>query len=52
MMARGQHNQPNPNLIVEGSQRIQPSKGIQGDDYPTTALEELDQHNKSQSSKI
>jgi hypothetical protein len=50
-MARGQHDQPNPNLIVEGSRKIHPSKCVQGHDYPTTALEELDQRNKGQSSK-
>jgi hypothetical protein len=47
MMARGQHDQPNPNLIVEGSQKVQPSKRIRGHDYPMTALEELDQRSKS-----
>ena len=51
-MARRQHDQPNPNLIVEGSQKIQPSKRVQGHDYPTTVLEGLDQCNKGQSYKF
>ena len=51
-MARGQHDQPNPNLIIEGSQKSNPSKRVQGQDYPTTAIEELDQRNKSQSSGV
>jgi hypothetical protein len=45
-MARRQHDQPNPELIVEGSRKVQPSKRVQGEDYPTTLLEELGQRNK------
>ena len=40
-MARGEHDRPDPSLIVEGSRRTNPSKRIQGDDYPITPLEEL-----------
>ena len=40
-MARGEHDKPDPTLIIEGSQRAVPSKRIQGQGYPTTALEEL-----------
>ena len=47
--SRRQHDQPNPNLIVEGSRKVQPSKRVQGQDYPTTVLEELDQRNKGRS---
>ena len=39
-MAQG-HDQPNPALIIEGSRRPQPSKHVQGCDYPVSALEEL-----------
>ena len=39
-MAQG-HYQPNLALIIEGSQQPQPSKHIQGCDYPVSALEEL-----------
>jgi hypothetical protein len=39
-MARGEHDRPDPSLIVEGSRRSHPSKRIQGEDYPIT-LEEL-----------
>ena len=40
-MARGEHDRPDPSLIVQGSRRPHPSKRIQGDDYPITPLEEL-----------
>ena len=40
-MARGEHDRPDPFLIVEGSRRSNPTKCIQGDDYPITPLEEL-----------
>ena len=40
-MARGEHDRPDPTLIVEGSRRALPSKRVQGDDYPITPLEEL-----------
>ena len=33
-MARGEHDQPDPSLIIEGSRRPLPSKRIQGHDYP------------------
>ena len=48
-MARGQHDQPNPDLIVEGSRRVQPSKRVQGQDYPITVS---DQRNKGHPAKI
>ena len=51
-MARGQHDQPNPNLIVEGSRKILPTKRIQGEDYPTTVLERSDQRKKGFSYEI
>ena len=41
-MARG-HDQPNPDLIIEGPRRPQPSKRVQGRDYPVSALEELEE---------
>ena len=44
-MARG-HDQPNPALIIEGSQRPQPSKRVQGRDYPVFASEELQKRDK------
>ena len=40
-MAYGEHDRPDPSLIVEGSRRPHPSKRIQGHDYPITPLEEL-----------
>ena len=40
-MARGEHDQPDPTLIVQGSHHVQPSKRGLGKDYPTTPLEEL-----------
>ena len=40
-MARGEHDRPDPSLIVEGSRRIHRSKRVQGQDYPITPLEEL-----------
>jgi hypothetical protein len=39
-------DKPDPTLIVEGSRRAHPSKRVQGHDYPTTALEELEQREK------
>ena len=45
-MARGEHDRPDPSLIVEGPRRQQPSKRVQGHDYPITALEELHVHSK------
>lgn len=44
-MARG-HDQPNPALIIEGARRPQPSKRVQGDDYPVSALKELQKRDK------
>ena len=40
-MAHGEHDWPDPSLIVVGTQKSHPSKRIQGDDYPITPLEEL-----------
>jgi hypothetical protein len=44
-MARG-HDRPNPALIIEGPRRPQPSKRVQGHDYPVSALEEIQKRNK------
>ena len=44
-MARG-HDQPNPALIIKGPRRLQPSKRVQGRDYPVSALEELQTRDK------
>ena len=44
-MARG-HDQPDPALIIEGPQWPQPSKRVQGHDYPVSALEKLQKHDK------
>ena len=46
-MARG-HDQPNPALIIEGLQRPQPSKCVQGQDYPVlvSAVEALQSRDK------
>ena len=40
-MARGEHDRPDPSLIVEGPLRPHPSKRIQGNDYSITPSEEL-----------
>ena len=40
-MTRGEHDRPDPSLIIQGSRRPQPSKRVQGSDYPITPLEEL-----------
>ncbi|KIL69003.1 hypothetical protein M378DRAFT_176564 [Amanita muscaria Koide BX008] len=45
-MACGEHDQPNLSLIVEGLRKPQPSKHIQGQDYPVLALEELCEREK------
>ncbi|KIL54867.1 hypothetical protein M378DRAFT_182392 [Amanita muscaria Koide BX008] len=45
-MARREHDRPNLNLIIEGSRKVQPSKRIQGQDYPVTALQELQERDK------
>jgi len=39
-------DQPDPTLILEGSRRTHPSRRIQGQDYPTTALQELEERVK------
>jgi len=44
-MAR-EHDRPDPNLIIQGSRRVQPSKRGQGRDYPITPLEELKEREK------
>lgn len=44
-MAR-EHDQPDPTLIIKGPRRPQPSKRVQGDDYPISALEELQKRDK------
>ena len=49
-MAR-EHDRPDPNLIVQGSRRVQPSKRGQGNDYPITPLEELKERRKSKQIK-
>jgi hypothetical protein len=48
---RGGHDQPDPSLIVEGSRRPQPSKRVQGSDYPITPLEELRSRGKGKDSR-
>jgi hypothetical protein len=40
-MVHGEHDQPDPTLIIQGSRRAQPSKHGLGKDYLTTPLEEL-----------
>ena len=44
-MARG-HDQPNLALIIDGRRQHQPSKRIQGEDYPVSALEELQKRDR------
>ena len=39
-------DQPDLTLILEGSRRTHPSRRIQGQDYPTTALQELEERGK------
>jgi hypothetical protein len=39
-------DQPDLSLIVEGAHRTHPSKRVQGQDYPTTVLEEIQQREK------
>ena len=48
-MARGEHDRPDPSLIVKGTRKSQLSKHIQGDDYPITPLEELRVRSKGMS---
>jgi len=45
-MARGEHDKPDPTLIIEGSRRALPSKRVQGQGYPTTVSEELRERDK------
>ena len=45
-MACGEHDKPDPTLIIEGSRRALPSKRVQGQGYPTTVSEELRERNK------
>ena len=40
-MAHGEHDKPDPTLIIEGSRRTHPSKRIKGQGYPITISEEL-----------
>jgi hypothetical protein len=40
------HNCPDPNLIIQGAHRVQPSKHGLGNDYPVTPLEELRERDK------
>lgn len=44
-MARG-HDQPNPALIIEGPRRPQPSKRVQGQDYPVSVIEKLQKRDR------
>lgn len=46
------HDRPDPNLIIEGSRRVQPSKRGMGRDYPITPLEALRERDKSKQSQI
>jgi hypothetical protein len=39
-------DQPDTTLIVEGPRRAHPSRRVQGQDYPTTALQDLEQREK------
>ena len=45
-MARGEHDRPDPSLIIHGPRQPLPSKRIQGHDYPITPLEELQVRSK------
>ncbi len=40
-MAHGEHDKPDPTLIIEGPWRAHPSKHIQGQGYPIIISEEL-----------
>jgi hypothetical protein len=42
-----EHDRPDPNLIIQGARRVQPSKRGLGKDYPVTPLEELRERDKS-----
>ena len=41
-----EHDRPDPNLIIQGACRVQPSKRGLGKDYPVTPLEELRERDK------
>jgi hypothetical protein len=45
-MARGEHDRPDPTLILHEPRRVQPSKRGLGIDYPRTPLEELNERNQ------
>jgi hypothetical protein len=42
----GEHNQPDPGLIIEGPRQPLPLKRVQGCDYPITLLEEIHVYKK------
>jgi len=42
-----ERDRPDPNLIIQGARRVQPSKRGLGHDYPITPLEELRERDKS-----
>lgn len=46
-----EHDRPDPNLIVQGARRVQPSKRGLGRDYPVTPLEELKERDQSKRAK-
>jgi hypothetical protein len=46
-----EHDRPDPNLIVQGARRVQPSKRGLGKDYPVTPLEELKERDLSEQAK-
>jgi hypothetical protein len=41
-----EHDHPDPNLIIQGTCHVQPSKRGLGNDYPVTPLEELRERDK------
>jgi hypothetical protein len=41
-----EHDRPDPNLIIQGTHCVQPSKYGLGNDYPVTPLEELRERDK------
>jgi hypothetical protein len=42
-----EHDRPDPQLIIHGARRVQPSKRGLGEDYPITPMEELRERDKS-----
>jgi hypothetical protein len=42
-MRRREKDKPDLTLIIEGSRRSHPTRRIQGQDYPTTVLEQIEQ---------